>query len=132
MSVNEENFVLYDGDCGFCNRTVAYVLTNDRSKKIKFAAIQSEFAQNLFQDNDWDTPDLSTFYFICNGRKYEKSTAALKVAQSFSSIKKIFQIGWVIPKFIRDMGYDMIAKHRRKFSKNYCFVPSEKEKARFV
>jgi predicted DCC family thiol-disulfide oxidoreductase YuxK len=132
MSEKNEKIVLYDGDCGFCNRTVAYVLKNDKTEKIMFAAIQSEFAINLFKANNWESPDLSTFYFIDNGRKYEKSTAALKVAQSFSSIKKIFQIGWVVPKFIRDKGYDMIAKHRQKLAKNYCFVPTEKDRSRFL
>ena len=49
MGVNNVPIVLYDGDCGFCNRSVAFVVKRDKTKTIHFAAIQSEFTKDLFE-----------------------------------------------------------------------------------
>lgn len=132
MSASSDKIVLYDGDCGFCNRTVAYVIKKDRTCKIKFAAIQSDFAKHYFQQRNWPKPDLSTFYYIVGKKRYEKSTAALKVAQSFNWINQLFQIGWIVPRFFRDLLYDLVARHRRKIARNYCFFPNEAQKSRFL
>lgn len=132
MSASKEKFVLYDGDCGFCNRTVAYVLRNDITNEIKFAAIQSEFAKKYFEKQNWTAPDLSTFYYIIGNEKYEKSTAALKVVRSFNWLRQIFLIGWLVPRFLRDKLYDLIARHRRKIAGSYCFLPNGEEKSRFI
>ena len=63
----EKPIVFYDGDCGLCNRSVAFVLKHEKSPVIHFAAIQSEFTIEIFKKNNWETPDLSTVYF------YEKA-----------------------------------------------------------
>jgi len=124
--------VFYDGDCGFCNRSVAFVLKHDKTKSISFAPLQSELTVSLFKDRGWEAPDLSTFYFLENGVLFEKSTAALKVAKYFSFPQSISRIGWIIPRFIRDWFYDGIAKRRQRLSKGYCVMPTENERQRFL
>ena len=124
--------VLYDGDCGFCNRSVAFVMKNDQTEKVRFAAIQSDFTHKLFEEKGWPKPDLSTFYLVLEGELYQKSTAALKVASFFKFPARLLVAIWIIPKFIRDAGYDFIAKRRQRLSKNYCFVPSAEQRSRFL
>lgn len=132
MSEMAQKIVLYDGDCGFCNRSVAYILKHDRSGQTHFASLQSNFCKEFFLKNSWANPDLSTFYFIENGVKYEKSTAALKVSRYFGFAFLFLQIGWIVPRFLRDKGYDFIASRRRLISKNYCFYPTPEQKERFL
>lgn len=132
MSDRGENIVFYDGDCGFCNRTVQFVLKNDASKSIKFAPLQSSFTKDLFLKNNFPAPDLSTFYFLKEGRLYEKSTAALKLASFFRYPQKLAVIFWVIPRFIRDGLYDSIAKRRQRLMKGFCVLPDENDKERFL
>ena len=124
--------VFYDGDCGFCNRSVAYVLKHDCSKTIHFVPLQSEFTVELFRKYGWESPDLSTFYFLVNGKLDQKSTAALKVAAYFKFPRSLMRIGWIIPRSIRDWMYDAVAKRRQRLSKGYCVMPSQEERKRFI
>lgn len=132
MEDSEQKIVFYDGDCGFCNRSVAFVLKNDKTKSIQFASIQSEFSEELFLKNNWQSPDLSTFYFLEKGTLYDKSTAAIRVSQYLSFPYSILQAIIIVPKFIRNYGYDFIAKRRNKLSKGYCVIPLEADKNRFI
>ena len=51
-----KNFVLYDGDCGICNRSVAFVLKHEKSASIHFAPIQSDFTKELFKKMGGQSP----------------------------------------------------------------------------
>lgn len=123
--------VFYDGDCGFCNRTVSYVLRNDQTKEIFFLKLQSEQSKQLFRQNKWSQPNLSTFYFFENGNLHEKSTGAFAVMRYFPWYKRGVRIFRLLPTKLTDWVYDFIAKRRSKIFKDYCIVPSKEELARF-
>jgi len=124
--------VFYDGGCGFCNRSVQFVLKNNKCETVYFSAIQSDFTQSLFKQNEWGTPDLSTFYFLDEGKLYSKSSGALRLAKYFKYPQKLLRLFIVIPRFVRDAGYDFIARRRQRLSKGYCVIPNEKERQRFI
>lgn len=123
--------IFYDGDCGFCNRAVSYVLKRDSTKSLEFSSLQSDHAQKFFKERNFPPADLSTFYFFEEGNLYERSTAALKVVKYFSWYHQWMRLGWIFPRFIRDGVYNFIAKRRRKISKGYCVMPSPEEMQRF-
>ena len=132
MVNSNDLIVFYDGECGFCNRTVAFVLRHDKSKRIRFASIQSDFTVNLFEQKRFKTPDLSTFYFLENGVLYKKSTAALRLLKYFLFPLSLLRAFWIIPRFIRDGIYNSIAKRRKGLSKGYCVVPRKEDVHRFL
>ena len=132
MDIEGKKIVFYDGECGFCNRSIAFVLKKDKSKSILFASIQSDFTTSLFQNNNWDEPDLSTFYLYEKDGLYQKSNAALRVARNFKFPYSLLQSFWIVPRFIRDGVYNSVAKHRKKISKGYCYVPNSLEKELFI
>lgn len=127
-----DRIVFYDGDCGFCNRTVQFVLKNDRSRSIYFAKIQSEFTQNLFKRLNAPKPDLSTFYYLENNVLYKKSRAALKLNRYMTFPYVLGQVFWIVPRFIRDWVYDLIAKRRKRIMNGYCVILSSEEVKRFI
>lgn len=124
--------VFYDGDCGFCNKSVQFILRNERKSAIFFSAIQSNYTKALFENNHWPRPDLSTFYFLKDEVLYSKSTAALKVIPYLRWYYQILRIGWVIPALLRDKLYDFVAKRRTKLAKGFCVLPSTNERQRFL
>jgi len=132
MNIEGKKVVFYDGECGFCNRTIAYVLKKDKTNSILFASIQSEFTKNLFIEKKWTAPDLSTFYFFDNGQLFKKSKAALKVAKYLTFPYSLLQVFWIAPQFIRDRVYNIVARNRKKISNGYCFVPTSIEKELFI
>ena len=127
-----KQIVFYDGDCGLCNRSVAFVLKHEREKTIYFASIQSDFTKKLFEKREWKAPDLSTVYFLDEGELFEKSTAALKIGRYLKAPKSWMRTLLIVPKFIRDAVYNFIAKRRKRISKGFCVMPAPGDKERFL
>ena len=98
-----------------------------------FASLQSGYGQNLLKQFALSTDAFNSFILFQDEKIFTRSTAALKM---FSQLKgwgwvKIF---WIVPKFIRDAVYNLIAKNRYKWfgKKEECWVPTPDLKARFL
>jgi len=128
----DEPIVFYDGDCGLCNRSVAFILKHEKEQVIRFAAIQSNFTSELFNKNNWEMPDLSTVYFFENGKLNKKSTAALKIARYLKAPRSWMVLFFIVPRPIRDGVYNFIAKRRKQISKGFCVMPKPGDKERFL
>jgi predicted DCC family thiol-disulfide oxidoreductase YuxK len=132
MFSKSDSVVFYDGDCGFCNRVVAFILKNEREPKILFSALQSDFAKEFFKENGATQIDMSTFYFFSNYSLYSKSAGVLALIPFLKWPFKLLNIYRILPICQRDQLYDLIAKRRKKIAGNYCFIPTEEQKRRFL
>ena len=132
MSNTEKRIVFYDGDCGFCNRTVSFILKNDKSGSVFFASLQSEFTIELFKEKGYAKPDLSTFYFLEDDKLYEKSNAAIRLAKYLKFPYNLSRVFKVVPRALRDWIYDGIAKRRQKLMSGFCVMPDPKDRKRFL
>ena len=132
MDSKNINFVLYDGDCGFCNRSVAFILKNEKSPFIHFAPIQSSQTKELFKRNNWEAPNLSTFYFIQDGDKFERSSAAFEVLKYLKAPYRWLRIFRFVPRRITNWAYDQVAKRRQRISKGFCVMPTPEQRSRFI
>ncbi|MCF6244284.1 MAG: DCC1-like thiol-disulfide oxidoreductase family protein, partial [Sulfurovum sp.] len=65
---------------------------------------------------------------------YYKSTAILKIVRSLGGVGILANILYVIPRFIRDFIYDVIAKYRYEiFGKmDACRMPNKGEEELFL
>lgn len=127
-----QKIVFYDGDCGFCNKSVQFILTHEKSHNICFSALQSDFAKAFFIKHNLPAADLSTFYFWDGLKLYQKSTGALKVLNDLKFWWKFLKVGYLLPRFLRDKMYDFIAKRRHRLSAGFCALPSAEQKLRFL
>lgn len=124
--------IFYDGDCGFCNRTVQFVLDHEKNREIHFCALQSEFTKEFFRQQGINEIDFSTFYFWDSGHLYKRSTAALKVLNYLRFPLSLGKIGWVVPRVIRDGVYSFIAKRRMRLAGGFCALPTPEQRLRFL
>lgn len=124
--------VFYDGECGFCNRTVQFILDHERRSEVHFCALQSDAARVFFAEKNFPKPDLSTFYFWDGREMFERSTGALHVATHLKFPFSWVRIGWILPRFMRDGMYNWIAKRRHKLSKQQCALPTPEQRKRFI
>ena len=124
--------VFYDGDCGFCNRSVQFVLDHERDSTVHFCALQSEVAQRFFQEQQFPQPDLSTFYFWNGTRLFERSSGALKVTSHLKAPYSWLRVFSIIPRFLRDGLYNWIAKRRHKLANQQCALPTPEQRKRFL
>jgi predicted DCC family thiol-disulfide oxidoreductase YuxK len=129
---SEKHIVLFDGDCNFCNYWVNYVIQRDKKDVFRFTSLQSEKGKNLldkFQLKD----DLETVVLIENEKARTKSAAALHIFKGLGGIYKLAMGLIVVPRFIRDWVYEIIAKYRKKLMKNQsCIIPTQSIKNKFL
>lgn len=126
--------LLFDGDCNLCSNTVRYILKKNKDESIYFASLQSDFAKQLLQQYNINIASLSTLVFIDNEQVYLRSSAALRIARYLQWPFPLLQIFAIVPLFLRDAVYKLIAKNRKRFFKNSesCLMPSEKLNKRFL
>ena len=131
--------ILYDGVCGLCNRLNQFLLKRDRHDRFRFASLQSELGRSILQRHGANPDLLDTFYVIENydssdERLLSRSDAALRVVRELGGVWTIFGIGALLPRFIRDLLYNSIARNRyRVFGKSEtCMMPDPKYRTKFL
>lgn len=105
-----QNILCFDGECMLCNKSVQWVIKQDKQQKIQFAALQSKFcethlAQSIIQNSN-------SFVFISDGKLHQKSKAVLQLLSLLGGFWKLFLVFYVVPNFLRDAVYDFIARNR--------------------
>lgn len=126
--------LLFDGLCNLCNGSVNFILKRDKKGKFKFASLQSDIGKELCKQYDIDTSIVDSIILIKNDKVFIKSDSVLEILKDLPIGWRIFRIGIILPKPIRDYLYDLIAKHRyRIFSKkDECPIPSKDVQDRFL
>ncbi len=131
---NDNSIIVFDGVCNFCNSSVNFIIDRDYKTRFKFAALQSDKGKELLKHFNMDTENLKTIILIENRKYYTKTTAALRISKHLKGFWKFAYIFIIIPPFIRDIVYNIIAKYRYKLfgKKGTCRIPSQEEKDKFL
>ena len=83
MIKKDKLYVFYDGDCGFCNFWVQWILNNDKKDKFLFASLQGNFGQIFLKERNLETKNFNTIYLWKPEDYYlEKSSAIIKIAEN--------------------------------------------------
>ena len=125
--------VLFDGVCNLCTGSIQFILKRDKEKKFLFSSLQSNFGQSLLKKFGLLPDTYNSFILYQDGNIHTRSTAALKMFQQLKGWKWV-KIFWIIPRFIRDAIYNLIAKNRYRWfgKKNECWVPTKELLSRFL
>ena len=134
----DKMIVFFDGVCHLCQGVVQFVLPRDPSGRILFSSLQSEYAKRKLGElgvSISPTPESLIVLTYLDGkpRIEHASSSALRIATHLQFPWKIFGIFFIIPRFIRDPIYFLIAKNRyRLFGKSeVCYIPQPEWKNRF-
>jgi predicted DCC family thiol-disulfide oxidoreductase YuxK len=129
--------LLYDGVCGFCNKTVQMILDHDRRGTMRFAALQSDYARSIVERHA-ELRSIDSVVFVENSdggeRVFARSDAALKVAAYLGGFWKIFLVARILPRALRDYFYDLFARNRYRLFGKYdsCMLPPPEVRSRFL
>ncbi|SEG41828.1 Predicted thiol-disulfide oxidoreductase YuxK, DCC family [Halpernia humi] len=133
MKDSGKYYVLYDGECGFCNFWVAWILKNDKNDLFLFSALQSEFGQNFLTERGLENKTFDTLYLYAPQHFYlSKSSAVLKIASLLGGVFSLFSFFKIIPRFFRDKVYDLISTNRQKIASAKCYLPTAQERKKFI
>ncbi|MSR07793.1 MAG: DUF393 domain-containing protein [Gemmatimonadetes bacterium] len=130
--------LLYDGLCGFCNGTVRFILERDRRRTMTFAALQGDYARGVIARH----PELggvdSLILVDRPGAADEqvrvRSDAALEIARYLGGLWSVAGVLSLVPRVLRDWGYDLFARSRYRLFGRYesCPVPELSVRERFL
>ncbi|NOS85852.1 MAG: thiol-disulfide oxidoreductase DCC family protein [Ignavibacteria bacterium] len=131
---SDHKIILFDGVCNLCNGSVNFFITRDKKDIFRFAALQSDVGIELQKKLKIDHENIESFILIDGNNYYKKSTAALRVAVMLGFPYNLLYPFLLIPSFIRNSVYDIIARYRYKWfgKKEYCRIPTPEEKAKFL
>lgn len=125
--------VFFDGDCGFCDRVVRWIIRHDREGRFWFAPLGGETYGALI--GDAVAPDVDSMVLLDGASVSIRSDAALRVMRGLRGIWGV--AGWagsLFPRVLREGVYRLIAANRRRLAKppDTCRVPSSVDRQRFL
>ena len=132
--MNESPIVLFDGVCNLCNGAVQFIIKRDKKKKFLFASLQGKTGNELLRKFDLPENIFNSFILLEGDKVYTRSTAALKIARKLNGGWKLLYALMIIPQFIRNGVYNIIAKNRYKWfgKRDECMVPTAELKELFL
>ena len=125
--------ILFDGVCNFCCSSVQFIIRRDPNARFKFASQQSDIGREWLAFANLP-PTMDTFVMIEGKAIYTRSAAALKVASKLTQPWPLCAVFWLVPSFIRDAAYRLIARNRYRWfgQKETCWVPTPEIRSRFL
>jgi predicted DCC family thiol-disulfide oxidoreductase YuxK len=133
--------LLFDGTCGFCARSVQFVLCHERRRRsLRFASLRSRAGTDVRSRH----PELQSVDSVIwldpadesrDERLYVRSAAVLHVLRYLGGPWRLLAaLGAVVPRAIRDGVYDFVARHRQRLARGgpACLHPTAEQRARFV
>jgi predicted DCC family thiol-disulfide oxidoreductase YuxK len=125
------DLVLYDGECGLCDRAVRFLLARDRRDRLRFASLQSGWARWALarradgagappmrearpaarEDSMHVVAELGTQ----RERLLLRSAAALHLCRVLGSPWSLLGIFRLVPPPLRDLLYRFVARNRRRW-----------------
>lgn len=134
LPVNKK-VVIFDGVCNLCNSFINLIIKYDSNNRFVFTSLQSEISQEITSHLKIDSKNKESIILYEQGVSYDfKSTAALKIMKEFGGLWYLTQVGYILPQFLRDGIYDIVAKNRYKWfgKRDICMIPSAEIKSKFL
>jgi len=121
---NKQNIIIYDEICNMCSTSVKFIAKRDKDSKFTFLSQQSEEGKNIMKKYFSLDGNLDTIILIEDEKHFTKSDAVLEITKELTGLWFLFSCFKIVPKFIRDFLYDLIAKNRYKFfgKNNSCEI----------
>jgi len=129
--------LLYDGTCGLCAASVQFVLRHDRTGTLRFAPLQGTFARRVI-DRHPELAGVDSVVWVDLSDAGEptatavRSEAALRAVAYLGGWWSLLSAGRVLPRALRDVVYDFVARHRHQFTREQCLLPHPDQRQRFI
>ena len=126
--------VLYDGGCGFCAGWIRFLLRADRKERFLFSARDSGYGRRALSRVGGPKPLPDSVMLLEGGWLYTESEAALRIARLLGFPWAVAAMFRVVPGFLRDAVYRLVARHRRRWpgSTQVCDEPGDAARRRFL
>jgi predicted DCC family thiol-disulfide oxidoreductase YuxK len=113
--------LLFDGECGLCNRVVRLLLRLDQAGRLKFAPLQGAAAQAYLRSHGLPGSDFDSLVYVPDWNRKAHGEYLLRTDGVMAALRLIGRAGrvflWIrfIPTSWRDAGYRVVARWRYRF-----------------
>jgi predicted DCC family thiol-disulfide oxidoreductase YuxK len=104
--------LIFDGVCNLCNSLVKFVIRRDKNGTIRFASLQSDTGKSLLSVAGIPPDSVDTVVYLSGDKIFVKSAAVLNLLKDIGGGWKLFYSLIIIPSFIRDFLYNLVARNR--------------------
>lgn len=127
-----DKVVFFDGVCNLCNSWVQWLIKRDKKNALHYSSLQSQYASQNVTDSEILTSD--SIVFFINGVFYTRSSAVFQILKQLGWPYRLALVFYVVPRFIRDFVYNIVAKNRYKWfgKRATCMVPDASLKLKFL
>ncbi|MDI9356238.1 MAG: DUF393 domain-containing protein [Chitinophagaceae bacterium] len=131
--IAEKYYVIFDGECGFCNKTALFLAITDTNNIFTLVSNTSVLGTKIVQEMNLYTLPQYTIVLIKNDTYWIKSQAIEIILSQLPRYKCLSYILHIIPSFISNFCYDTIALIRKKLFKNTkCSIPDTKIQEKII
>jgi predicted DCC family thiol-disulfide oxidoreductase YuxK len=131
--------LLYDGRCGLCTASIAFMLRHERKHTLLFATLQGGVGSEIRRRHP-ELEGVDSLVWVDPAAEedseevFVKSAAVLRAADYLGGPWRLLAIGRLLPAGARDGIYDWIARHRHSLSApgQQCFLPGPQQASRFL
>jgi predicted DCC family thiol-disulfide oxidoreductase YuxK len=133
--------LLFDGECGLCNRVVRLLLRLDRPGRLRFAPLQGAPAQAFLRAQGLPTREFSSLVFVPDWAQRDRPGLQLRTAGVIAALRTVGGAGRILaaglaifPAGLRDAGYRLIARWRYRIFGPWrdCPLPRPEWRQRFL
>jgi predicted DCC family thiol-disulfide oxidoreductase YuxK len=121
--------LIYDVNCAFCQRSVRLLARLDRSRVFRFSTRAAEYGQRVLDSHPW-LRDVDSLILVDENSVYVRSDAVIRAAASLGGAWRLVKIALVIPRPLRDAGYKVVARVRRRLAREICVTGPGTEELR--
>ena len=134
LYMTESPIIFFDGTCNLCNGAVQFIIKRDKNNLFRFSSLQSDFFRQISANFLLGDQRSDSILLLENGRFFDQSTAALRIAKNMSGMWPLLYGFTIIPTFIRNAIYRFIARHRYQWfgKRESCWVPTPELRSKFL
>ena len=139
--------VVYDGECGFCNRSIRWFLRRDRKDRLRFVpsnspAVAELLSRHGIQTNSDTSPDSAPDTILVLRNVDTPIEELLVRSNAILACMRVLPQPWpflatlarIIPRPVRESAYRLIARWRYKIWGRHttCPIPTPAERKHFL
>jgi predicted DCC family thiol-disulfide oxidoreductase YuxK len=124
--------ILFDGHCMLCNRSILWIIRNDRSGIFEFAPLQSDYAKKKLSERGYSFQTIPDSVCLLNDKGvYFESNALLEIVSKIPRYHYL-SLFRILPTWFRNLLYRFIARNRHRIwgKTEKCLIPDSKLKDR--
>lgn len=126
--------ILFDAECILCSANAQFVLTHDRKKRFRLAAMQGEVGSGLYRRFGIDPTNPDSIIVVDGDKMLRDSDAVLAIYAGLGWPWKALALLRLVPRVIRDPLYLFVARNRYRIfgRRESCWLPSPEFRDRLL